>query len=189
MSNWFITIKKQRDNYPWVNRYQVSAPDLAAATDAGLAIASFEASFHLASVEFRNMKISADPDPGGSTFITVPLTFFGARTEGDNTDSGAGLVLFAQIPPLLAGYPGRKMYRHCLLKSEWRATGDGYDLGAGAAIRSVMEDELPTMQASLTAAGASLTIGRSHRSSSNELLPYDVTTLDTHHGYFDKPDL
>jgi len=188
MANFRVTIKKSVAGYPWVNSYRIRAADLNEAVTVGEDLVIFEKKIHTDVVRFRNVKVSPDPNPSGTGFRSTPLVGYGERVTGSYRQAGAGIVGFAAYEASAGGHYGKKMYRYSLFSHEFIADGDGYEVDPTADIVDDFGDASVALTTALDDLTAALLIGDEHHTSTNVLSLVAVSTLDRHHGYFDKPD-
>lgn len=186
MAAWKIETRKRYGTYDWVNTWALDHDTLAGAVNCAGIIAAFEAAILLTSVTIMEAKVSAWPNPGGQTFVIVPMALPGARTPA--SPEPADMCLLAKINATV-GHPGKKWFRMCLNEGEVaELNGDAIIVGLAPVITAFQAAALD-LDADLTAAGGVLLIGSeavSARSSTNALSIAGVGFRDRDVGWYNR---
>jgi len=188
MAPYRITIKKTFQGFPWVNSYVISAASQPVAATVAADLVAFEKAITSNQVLFTNARVSLVPDPTRTQFINIPLTGNGTVALGfAGSLSGAPVVSFFEVAPASLGMPGKKLYRFTTKAADVYADGEGFALNDSATYLARWNAAISDVFEAIDGEGASLVIGAGARTALSMAFRH-MTTLQTHHGWFDKEE-
>lgn len=186
MARFKVETRKSIPGYSWTNTYGVEAAGIIPASNVGLALAAFEASFLWDGAQVDDVKTSPWPAPNSSSFLISPANMGGGVVMAN--PEPAEMCLFVSILTAL-GHPGRKWYRMSLNEADVVTVAGKATLVPGAGLIAILEDAWDDLVATLNTLDGDLLIGAGYltaREWNEEVAIKGIGFRDTDIGWYDK---